>query len=49
MTITDTTTSPEVGTFIQTGSYETNYHDLGSGPAVLMIHGSGAGVSGWAN
>ncbi len=30
MTITDATTaSPEVGTFIQTGTYETNYHDVG--------------------
>ena len=49
MSIDTQTTSPELGTFIRTGDYETNYHDVGSGPAVLMIHGSGAGVSGWAN
>ncbi len=41
--------SPEIGLKIQTGSYLTNYHDVGEGPAVLMLHGSGAGVSGWAN
>lgn len=41
--------SPEIGNFIQTGRYRTNYHDLGEGPAVVMLHGSGAGVSGWAN
>ena len=26
-----------------------NYHEAGSGPSLLMIHGSGPGVSGWAN
>lgn len=26
-----------------------HYHEAGSGPALLMIHGSGPGVSGWAN
>lgn len=44
-----TTQSPEIGQSIQTGAYLTNYHDVGEGPAVLMLHGSGAGVSGWAN
>lgn len=42
-------TTPEIGLSIRTGGYATNYHDLGEGPAVLMLHGSGAGVSGWAN
>jgi 2-hydroxymuconate-semialdehyde hydrolase len=27
----------------------TNYHDIGTGEAVLMLHGSGPGVSAWAN
>jgi 2-hydroxymuconate-semialdehyde hydrolase len=44
-----TAQNPEIGSRIQTGSYTTNYHDVGSGHPVLMLHGSGAGVSGWAN
>jgi 2-hydroxymuconate-semialdehyde hydrolase len=41
--------NPEIGKSIQTGSYKTNYHDQGSGAPVVMLHGSGAGVTGWAN
>lgn len=41
--------SPEIGRTIKTGAYDTNYHDVGEGPVVVMLHGSGAGVSGWAN
>jgi 2-hydroxymuconate-semialdehyde hydrolase len=44
-----TTTSPEIGKSIQTGAFSTNYHDVGEGAPVLLLHGSGAGVSGWAN
>ncbi len=43
------TASPEIGKSIDTLGYKTNYHDVGTGEAVLMLHGSGAGVSGWAN
>lgn len=43
------TTSPEVANSIVAGGVRTNYHDLGSGFPVLMIHGSGPGVSAWAN
>lgn len=41
--------NPEIGTRIQTGGVLTNYHDRGEGEAVLLIHGSGPGVSAWAN
>jgi 2-hydroxymuconate-semialdehyde hydrolase len=41
--------NPEIGQAIQTGSIVTNYHDIGSGEPVLLLHGSGPGVSAWAN
>ncbi len=43
------TDNPEIGRFVETCGYRTNVHDVGSGPALLLLHGSGAGVSGWAN
>jgi 2-hydroxymuconate-semialdehyde hydrolase len=41
--------SPEIGRRIKAAGIETNYHDLGAGRPVLMIHGSGPGVTAWAN
>jgi 2-hydroxymuconate-semialdehyde hydrolase len=43
------TTSPEIANSILAGGIQTNYHDVGSGAPVLMIHGSGPGVSAYAN
>lgn len=40
---------PEIAKSIKTGNYMTNYHDEGSGFPVIFIHGSGPGVSAWAN
>lgn len=37
------------GRFLKTGPFETHFHECGSGCAVLMLHGSGPGVSAWAN
>jgi 2-hydroxymuconate-semialdehyde hydrolase len=41
--------NPEIGRSIVTGDLTTNYHDVGSGAPVLLLHGSGPGVSAWAN
>ena len=43
------TTSPEIGLSIDAGGIATNYHDQGKGSPVLLLHGSGPGVSAWAN
>ena len=40
---------PEIGRSVATGSFATNLHDHGSGAPVMLIHGSGPGVSAWAN
>lgn len=41
--------NPEVANNIDAGGIRTNYHDLGAGSPVVLIHGSGPGVTGWAN
>lgn len=43
------TNNPEVGRQIDAGGILTNYHDLGDGEPVLLLHGSGPGVSAWVN
>jgi 2-hydroxy-6-oxonona-2,4-dienedioate hydrolase len=35
--------------FADTEKGRIHYHEAGTGPALLMIHGSGPGVTGWAN
>ena len=42
-------TNPEIGRLAQTGAHITNYHDLGEGAPLLLLHGSGPGVSAFAN
>lgn len=44
-----TTGNPELGRQVTTGALTTNYHDVGSGDPLLLLHGSGPGVSAWAN
>jgi pimeloyl-ACP methyl ester carboxylesterase len=39
----------EIASSVVAGGIKTNYHDQGSGEPVLLIHGSGPGVSAWAN
>jgi 2-hydroxymuconate-semialdehyde hydrolase len=41
--------NPELGRRIRTGAFETNLLEAGQGAPVLLIHGSGPGVSAWAN
>lgn len=39
----------EIGKYIKAFDINTNYHDQGQGEPVLLIHGSGPGVSAWVN
>jgi 2-hydroxymuconate-semialdehyde hydrolase len=41
--------NPEIGLSIVANGLATNYHDSGNGDPVLMIHGSGPGVTAFAN
>ncbi|MEN9887204.1 MAG: 2-hydroxymuconate semialdehyde hydrolase [Pseudomonadota bacterium] len=41
--------SPEIGKSLRTGAFNTNVHDVGQGKPVMFIHGSGPGVTAWAN
>ena len=45
----DMAVNPEIGRSISAAGILTNYHDVGSGEPVLLIHGSGPGVSAFAN
>jgi 2-hydroxymuconate-semialdehyde hydrolase len=44
-----TSTSPEIGLTVDVDGIATNYHDVGEGSPVVLIHGSGPGVTAWAN
>lgn len=46
---TTTTASPEIGKSLRTGAFNTNLHDIGQGKPLMFIHGSGPGVTAWAN
>ena len=41
--------NPEIANSILANGIKTNYHDIGSGKPVMLIHGSGPGVTAWAN
>ena len=41
--------SPELGRSITAGGYQTNVHEHGEGFPLMLIHGSGPGVTAWAN
>ena len=42
-------TAESTSRFAQLGPIRVHYNDAGSGPAVVMLHGAGAGASGWSN
>lgn len=42
-------TSPEIGKTLNAAGWKTNLHDQGDGFPVMLIHGSGPGVTAWAN
>ncbi len=44
-----TTADLATGTRIVAGNIDTFYHEAGAGDPVLLLHGSGPGVSAWAN
>ena len=44
-----TNPNPEIGKTVVANGVRTNYHEQGEGAPVLLIHGSGPGVTGWAN
>ncbi|PKO84122.1 MAG: 2-hydroxy-6-oxo-2,4-heptadienoate hydrolase [Betaproteobacteria bacterium HGW-Betaproteobacteria-11] len=41
--------NPEIGRSVIAAGIQTNYHDLGDGSPVFLVHGSGPGVSAYAN
>lgn len=43
--LTDSNTSR----FVEADGQRLHYHDAGSGPAVIMLHGGGPGAGGWSN
>lgn len=49
MASTTATPNPEIAQSIRAAGIRTNYHDAGSGHPVMLIHGSGPGVTAWAN
>lgn len=43
------TDRPEIGSVVDAGGIKTNYLEAGDGPPVVLIHGSGPGVTAYAN
>jgi pimeloyl-ACP methyl ester carboxylesterase len=43
------TERPEVGQTVDAGGIKTNYLETGQGPVVVLVHGSGPGVTSYAN
>lgn len=46
---TNTPPDPEIGKSVRAAGLATNYLEAGDGPPLVLIHGSGPGVTGYAN
>lgn len=42
-------TEASTSRYAEAGGQKLHYHDAGTGPAVIMLHGGGPGASGWTN
>lgn len=40
---------PAIGKSLEAAGHRTNYHEVGTGKPLLLLHGSGPGVSAWSN
>jgi pimeloyl-ACP methyl ester carboxylesterase len=49
VTITAALSEAETSRYAQLGDIRIHYHDVGEGPVLVMLHGGGAGASGWSN
>ncbi|MEX3644691.1 alpha/beta fold hydrolase [Mycolicibacterium porcinum] len=47
--VTHHTSAPDALREVRTSAGALHYYDVGSGPTVLFLHGSGPGVTGWRN
>ena len=48
-TVSTQASTLESGDFIEAGGYKTHYHEAGNGETLVFVHGSGPGVTAWAN
>lgn len=44
-----TTTAENTAQRVRTAEWEIHYHEAGSGPPLILVHGSAPGTSGWRN
>jgi pimeloyl-ACP methyl ester carboxylesterase len=49
MTVTSELTAEDTRRTVTVDGLDLAYHEVGSGPPVVLLHGSGPGVTGWAN